>query len=256
MQEMEQTRVRGISGSTLKLIAVISMLIDHFAAGILGRYLGFYGRGELVYWWGSLDAVNRAYWIMRLIGRFAFPIYCFLLVEGFQHTRSRGKYAARLFAFALLSEIPFDLLFNGRLLEFTYQNVFFTLLLGMLTMWGYDWISKRERLAAVCKVALYAAVIAAGMYAAHFLHTDYAARGVFCILALYVFREKYQLFAGCIAFAWELPAPLAFIPIAFYNGRRGWNLKYLFYLFYPAHLLVLYLLCMALGEFGLTIFLM
>ena len=113
---------QGISGYWLKVIAVVSMLIDHTSAVILEQIPGL---------------ENPAF-LMRIIGRLAFPIYCFLLVEGFMHTRDREKYALRLGCFAAVSEIPFDLAFNGKVLEVGYQNVFFTLLLGLLTMMAYD----------------------------------------------------------------------------------------------------------------------
>lgn len=248
---------RGISGSTLKIIAVVSMVIDHTAAGILGRFL--YSSGL-----GSLDAGNLSqvqewlagnaqlftiYNVMRMIGRIAFPIYCFLLVEGFEHTRDRMKYAARLLLFAAVSELPFDLLFKGSILEFSYQNVFFTLFFGVVVMMGIQTVGERFYGKPVVSAVLTWTVIAAGMAAAQFANTDYAAIGVFCIVVIYLCRKKkvWQIIAGCIVFSWEITAPLAFVPIGFYNGRRGWKLKYFFYLVYPVHLLILYLICMALG---------
>lgn len=252
----EKTR-RGISGSTLKMIAVVAMLIDHFAAGVLGRYMSLNGIGSLDIndmagvdlWMDQNAALYTTYNIMRFIGRVAFPIYCFLLVEGFEHTRNKIKYAGRLLIFAAVSEVPFDLLFNGEMLEFGYQNVFFTLFFGLLAMIGLRQIEEREDMQMMLKPLWNLVVIAACMFAAQFAQTDYAAIGVLCITVLYLFRKKkkYQTIAGCVVFLWELTAPLAFIPIWFYNGKRGWNMKYFFYLFYPVHLSLLYLLCMALG---------
>ncbi len=232
-----------IDGSTLKLIAVITMLIDHLAAGVLLRYLQ-------TDW---TDTGYELYSLMRGIGRIAFPIFCFFLTEGFMHTKSRGRYALRMGVFALISEVPFDLLFRGRILETGYQNVFFTLLIGVCTMTVIDAIGQRQKghtelqnageasgrpgAAAFPAAAFAAAKIAAavcGMALAQALRPDYAARGV--------------IIAGCLAFVWwEPPALLAFCPIALYNGKRGRNIKYFFYLFYPVHLLLLYLLCAALG---------
>ena len=116
---------RGLSGSALKWIAVISMLVDH-AAVVFFVASREVGRPLL-----SADL----YIVLRCIGRLAFPLYAFLLAEGFFHTRSVEKYLLRLFLFGVMSEIPFDLAFRGVWLEGTYQNVYFTLALGLLAVW-------------------------------------------------------------------------------------------------------------------------
>lgn len=248
----------GISGSTLKLIAIITMLIDHIAAVILQRVLlsgsrgGGMGMTPAIAWLGDYDTVYLIYSNMRNIGRIAFPIFCFLLVEGFLHTGNKLKYALRLLMFAIISEVPFDLAVTGSPYNLAYQNVFFTLLLGLLTMIACEAVTK-SGLHTVVKTLLFAGSFFCGMFAASILNTDYAARGVLCIMVLYVFREKriWQIAAGCLSFFWwELPAVIAFLPIGLYNGKRGWNIKYFFYAFYPLHLLLLYLICwwMGLGE--------
>ena len=258
-----EEKKKGISGSTIKIIAIVSMLIDHIGAGILGRYIVTSGyvkvmtSGDLnviMQWIAENGALYYTYSVMRMIGRLGFPIFCFLLVEGFQRTHDVKKYALRLGLFALISEIPFDLCFNGRILEFGYQNVFFTLFLGLLTMIAFDWIAKKEWAASagfniVVKIVFSAAALAVGAGVAHFLKTDYAAKGVLCIMALYLFRKKkpWQIAAGCVAFLCEITAPLAFIPIGFYNGKRGLKMKYFFYAFYPVHLLMIWLVSMLLG---------
>ena len=248
---------RGISGSTLKMIAVISMLVDHIAAGVLSRYLHMYGIGSLdtndtaaMDQWMSLHGTLYAvYMIMRMAGRLAFPIYCFLLAEGFDHTGSRYKYALRLLVFAAVSEIPFDLAFNGRFLEAGYQNVFFTLFCGFVMMVGISQIEKNETMGSLPKQLLKFVMIVSCMAVAQLLRTDYGAIGVLCIAAVFLFRQKklHQVIAGCVAFSWELTAPFAFIPVWFYNGKRGWKNKYFFYLFYPVHLLLIYIVCVMLG---------
>lgn len=98
------------------------------------------------------------------------------------------------------------------------------------------------------------AVMFGGMELAEFLRTDYGAKGILCIMVLYIFRQNrfQQAVAGALSFVWwETPAVFAFIPIAAYNGKRGLNLKYVFYIFYPAHLLLFYLLCRWMGIAGI-----
>ena len=117
------TPVAGISGYWLKMIAVITMLIDHTAASILEEMM------QQMPSWGPITLSNLHQWymldlVLRGIGRMAFPIYCFLLVEGFTYTRSRAKYARRLFVFALISELPFDMALNKSIINMSYNNVF------------------------------------------------------------------------------------------------------------------------------------
>ena len=172
---------KGLSGSALKMIAIATMLIDHIAATVIIRVLKFGGYNDSLY---------QLYRVMRNIGRIAFPIFCFLLVEGFMHTRDREKYALRLGCFAAISEIPFDLAFNGKILEVGYQNVFFTLLLGLLTMMAYDSVMKQSRFSVWKRTGLSTLAILVGMFAAEFLSTDYGALGVLCIMVFYLFRLR------------------------------------------------------------------
>lgn len=224
-----QRNYRCLSGSMLKLIAVLCMLIDHTAAILVGVLPGL----AAPFAFGS--QVVSLYWIMRKVGRLAFPIFCFLIAEGYQHTRSKGKYALNLLLFALISEIPFDLM-NGAVLELGTQNVFFTLFLGLALIHLFEGrdgqLPKFLLMAAVC-------------IPAHFFGADYGLAGVLLVFVLYLLRRHpaaqalvaYPLLSGGIA------AAVAFIPINLYNGQRGFiktpALKFLFYAFYPLHLLIL-----------------
>ena len=234
------------SGSTLKIIAIVTMLIDHIGAVILEKgYMQAYQMNlpQALSYENTL-LIWKIDWALRKTGRIAFPIFCFLLVEGFIHTSDRKKYALRLALFALLSEIPFDLCFNGSVLEFSYQNVMITLLIGFLTLMAMD--EARKRMPALALVAA-----GAGLLLGYLLKTDYSYKGVILIIILYLF-QSYPLertIAGCLSLLWEAPACLAFIPINMYNGQRGRKIKYFFYLFYPVHLILLFLIRYALLKY-------
>ena len=245
--ETARPRYQLLSGSALKMIALITMIIDHIGAAILEMgVIEGYNTGVLnisyetaLYWW-NVDSVLRA------IGRISFPIYCFLITEGFVHTRNPGKYALRLGMFALLSEIPFDLAFFHSWCDPAHQNVFFTLLLGLLAIMAIDYYEKRMSSRWVGLTAAFCFVMLGDV-----LHTDYGAFGVFFIVVLYAFRNCgwIRTLIGCLLVAWETTAPLAFVPIQMYNGERGrLRLKYFFYAIYPVHLLILYGICMALWR--------
>lgn len=236
---------RGISGSTIKIIAIVAMLIDHIGAVIVERMI-MQSTGGM---WSYDDPLVILDQVLRGIGRIGFPIFSFLLVEGFLHTRNVAKYALRLGIFALISEVPFDLAFAGKFFYMDYQNVFFTLFIGLLVMIAYRAIEEKISCTKGIKIFLYVLALVAGAVLAQILMTDYAAIGIVCIMVLYIFRKKRtnQLLAGSLVFMWEVPAPFAFIPIACYNGKRGLKMKYFFYLFYPVHLFILYLIAHFMG---------
>jgi len=244
-KNVKRTVRPGISGSTLKLIAIITMFIDHIGAVIVERMiLRGVSFGSM-----SLKDLYLLDQVLRSIGRIGFPIFCFLLVEGFIHTRDRVKYGLRLAFFAFLSEIPFNLAFTGKLFSFKYQNVFFTLFIGLLIMALFRVIEEKYNEKRILAIALMLLSLVAGMTLAAILKTDYDYRGVISIVVLYIFRmyRPFQLLAGALTFMWEIPAPAAFLAAACYNGRRGLKLKYVFYIFYPLHLLLLYFVAVILG---------
>lgn len=239
MKPMHNHSSISLAGSTLKLIAVITMLIDHMGAALVGPLRRSLPEGNTLG-----DLCRLLYPHMRHIGRLAFPIFCFLLVEGFLHTRNVRKYAFRLFLFALISEFPFDYAFSNQFIRNAHQNVYFTLLIGLLVMIGISYFDCRPAKSHIGNYGnLFAqiAIAAAGLWLAGFLHTDYSYKGVFLIIVLYSLRldRRLQAIFGAITISWEAVAPLAFIPIWFYNGRRGRQMKYFFYWFYPVHLLIL-----------------
>ena len=222
-----------LSGSTLKIIAILSMAIDHFAASIL--YYGILLPAAPISQGTPEWTIYQIYNAMRFIGRIAFPIFCFLLVEGFFHTSNRKKYAFRLFLFALLSEFPFDFALFQTPMTWEYQNVFFTLLLGFLTIWAME--HKKNSMYAI---PIHLLIFLLGCVIAYALRTDYDYYGIILIVVLYIFRgnRTLQTIAGCLSLLWEAPACLAFLPINLYNGKRGLSMKYFFYSFYPMHLLI------------------
>lgn len=226
--------MRVLSGSSLKLIAVLIMLNDHIGSVLLRHYLPaqqvaltIFGRGF------------SAYRICRNVGRLAFPIYCFLLVEGFAHTHSRLRYGLNLLIFALVSEIPWNMASGGKFL-YEKQNVYFTLLLGYLAMCLADRY-KEQKLLQVC-------ALMAMLFVSVMLNADYSYRGFIFIMIMYWLRNERaaQTLIGSCWLKYEWVAGFAFIFINMYNGQRGFvrskALKYFFYLFYPLHLFILALL--------------
>lgn len=221
----------GMSGSTLKLFASVSMLIDHTGASVVSTYLSV--SRLRVTDPQAYQSIQTLYQWMRSIGRLAFPVYCFLIVEGFFHTRSIHKYCGRMLLFAMISEFPFDYALKAGVPYWRKQNVYFTLLISLMCI---AMLQYMQGLYCVQFIA-----IATSMSLASAMLTDYSYKGVFLIVILYLFHDYrlYQCIAGSAAIAWEHWAPLSYILCFFYNGKRGLRLRYFFYFFYPGHLLVL-----------------
>lgn len=219
-------KTKGISGAGLKWIAIITMLIDHSAA-VFGS--------EIITCFHS----KASYWGLRGIGRLAFPIFCFLLVEGYVHTSNRMKYGVRLFLFAIISEIPFDIAFRHNWVDWTGQNVFFTLTLGLLAISVMEHFKESVWMGRILACGI--------LLLAELLRTDYGGAGVLLIVGFYIFQDKELgrilsalLMLVLLGSVLEIVALLAFIPMHFYNGQRGRQLKYFFYIFYPTHLIFLW----------------
>lgn len=209
----------------LKIIALLTMITDHYGAIFHGDVL-----------------------IYRYIGRIAFPIYCFLLVEGYKHTHDVKKYAKRLLIFALISEIPFDLAFFGKI-GFNHQNVFFTLLIGLIMMHLLDNKEGKYKLNKSL-IYIFACIVALVAF------VDYNFLGITYILAFYYTREYPHVkrtFISAIIFllvtlvmshSTQLYSLLAFPLIFLYNEKPGPKNKYLqlfFYIAYPLHLIIFYI---------------
>lgn len=209
-----------MSGTLLKILAASSMLVDHIGAIFFPQYS-----------------------IFRIIGRTSFPLFAFLLAQGFLHTSSRKKYAFRLGITALIAEIPFDLALTGQIFSWNKQNVCFTLLLGFLNLCIVESTLHTQPV-----VGLFSSVLLCGI--AQLLHFDYGWYGVLLILLFFVCREnlRYSLSSfvllntgyALIYSNTQLYAAASLFPLICYNGKRGClHLKYFFYLFYPGHLLLL-----------------
>lgn len=227
-------RFQILSGSSLKLLAILLMLIDHTALVLFSRWnvakITLFTLGDMNY---------NLYRLCRDVGRAAFPIFCFLLVEGFLHTGNRFKYGRNLFIFACVSEIPWNFMFTNTW-RYEKQNVFFTLFLGYLAFCAIEYFWKNQTLQLLSVAALFAV--------SYFLKADYGWKGFVFLLIMYWFRmeKTAQAVIGSCWLYYEWKACFAFIGINMYNGERGFikgkAAKYFFYLFYPLHITILVIL--------------
>lgn len=230
------SKLKVINGSVLKLIAFVSMVIDHVGVSFFPGEEGF-----------------------RIIGRLAFPLFCFLIVQGYLHSHNIIRYAIRLLVFAIISEVFFDWALFGQPFYLPRQNVFFTLLIGLVTIFAVDSVLKIERYVLAFVFALI------GMGLAQLIRCDYGFKGILIILVFYLMSMcKSFLKTGNWAILFlvltfilinfngtQTFAVLALIPIYFYNGKRGLSgkaLKYLFYAGYPLHLCIILIIKIYLGS--------
>lgn len=215
----------------LKIIALITMACDHIGDGIVHKF---------------------SFW--NVIGRIAFPIFAFQISEGYKHTKDLKKYFIRLFIFALISQIPFMLFLSTFSPDTHKLNIFFTLLLGLGSIALYDWCNQQHKVLGVLSVTTMMAI-------AHFTKCDYGWYGVAIIFLFYLFKEnklwmnlsfivvtavkylQYYFMAPSMVYSYiymflGVCSSLLFINL--YNGKKGPGMKYFLYIFYPAHLLILY----------------
>ena len=220
-----------MSNFVLKIVAIISMLFDHSGYVIFNKFSNF-----------------------NYIGRLAFPIFAFGIGQGYTHTKNLKKYFLRLFVFALISQIPFQLFLVSIGSGFSL-NIFFTLILGLFSIYLYDFFKDNKLLA-------FLSVIALGIISES-LQCDYGWYGIAIIFIFYIFRNNKLLmnisFIICTLIKYLINLysnfHIAYIYLfAFtcyslffinsYNGKKGKDTKYILYLFYPIHLLLLYLINM------------
>ena len=232
-----------LTAAVLHIIAMTLMLMDHL--------------------WATLLPARE--WL-TCAGRVAFPIFAFMAVEGYFHTRSFKKYILRMLLFAVLSEIPFDLMYGGTWFYPVHQNVLWTFLLGLLGVWLMEQVRKKGKTWMYLLVCVL--VVPAGLVLGTLGMVDYYGVGVLTVFVFYFLHgRKWWCFLGQLAalywlnvellgglmypvqlFGMEFElcqqglALLALIPIWLYRGRQGYHSKpfqYLCYAFYPVHMLLL-----------------
>lgn len=217
-----------LSGAQLKYIAFISMLIDHTNNALITPMLN--GKGALLY-------ISNAF---SIIGRIAFPIFMFFLIEGFFKTRSRKKYLASLLIFGLISEVPFDMFVSRTFFEPNWNNMMFTLSLCLGVIWLIDSLRAKLKSTLLWFIASLP-ILGISCFIATWLSLDYDYHAILVAYIFYIFRQKPIIGAGLgyISIIKELWSILGFGLTLTYNGERGNQYKWLNYAFYPVHLLIL-----------------
>mgnify|MGYP001851571978 FL=1 len=251
-----------ISGSTIKIIAIITMLVGIAASAVLDRMLMKNGLADVANNTEAYQAFMEsngtlfiADFVMQLIGGLALPLFCFLLTEGFMHTSSLKKYAIGLAVVAVVSEVPFDLVYSGSIWNPYRQNPVFSLLigLGILVLMEKAEVSLAQ--SSPWKLSSSKLLIAvAACVISVVLNVDSGIFAALMILVLYMFRNR-QVFGMALAcFLTSMTSQifgfitfLDILPVLFYNGERGIRKKYIFYAVYPAALILFYLIVLLTG---------
>lgn len=218
--------------SHLKIIAFITMMIDHF--GLL-----------------FCKQDTMLYEILRtVIGRIAFPMFCVLFVEGFLYTKkeNRLRHVLMLFIFAIVSEIPYDYCLVGNSLDFSKQNVMWTWLLGFVMLWLMDMCDDLPGFNSIAIFFADVLILGCMTYVAVHIACDYNVCGMSCIwIAYYVkkYLSNIQWRIVCVFVCVILTIGygsywcfLAVVPFVLYNGQQGRKMKYLYYVGYPLHIVI------------------
>ena len=234
-------RQRRLPQEALKLIACLTMLIDHFGHAIVPEL--------------SMPHMAEFYYACRITGRIAFPIYCFLLAEGMHHTRNPGKYIQRLAIGILLAELPYDFLFEGGI-SWESQSVMVTLTLGAVMLLCMQKTEKSWQKLLMAAPFTLLAELAKSDYGgwgiamiAVFAFLDRLPAQIFGLLLVNVLMNSVAVPFFGVAVPIQLFAVLAMLLIAFYSGEKITHsraVQWGFYLFYPVHLLVLWMILLIL----------
>lgn len=224
-------KIQKLDGASLKYIAFLSMLIDHTNNALITPYLE--GKGPLL-------ALSN---FLSILGRIAFPIFIFFIVEGYFKTRSKAKYLLNLLIFGVISEVPFDLFTSKVLFDPNWNNMMFTLALCLITIWIIDSLKTKIKqrpiwyLTSIIIVTIFS-------FIAMFLSLDYDYHAIILAYIFYIFYDYPILSAGLayLSIIKELYSILGFALTICYNGKRGKQNKWINYLFYPVHILILGLL--------------
>lgn len=234
---------QGLNTYQLKILALFFMFLDHL-------HVVFFKENSFIW--------------LRCLGRLSFPIFAFLLTEGFFYTKDFSKYLKRMFIFALISEIPFDLMTSGTFFNFYSQNIMFSFCIALIGMYLLEKLKKYSKLTYIIS-SIYIVIFM--FILATITFTDYAGSGLLIIFLFYFTKKiKYKkiiqligmfiinifcfkspyltfnLFSYSGKFPLQGMALFSLIFIFFYHGQLGPKSKYFFYLFYPLHMLLLYLL--------------
>ncbi len=240
---MDKTKKFEITSMALHIMAMLFMLCDHL--------------------WGTIVPGND--WL-TCIGRLAFPIYAFMLTEGYFRTKNLKNYVCRLLLFAVLSEIPFNLAMGSSIFYPIHQNVLWSFLIAI----GLIRLNEKARKTGKLwiRIAVGCATVIIGYLGGLLTMVDFYHAGILTVLVFYFFRQRkwwsYPAQLICLwyinvemlgGFSYEIPiggetyflsrqglALLALIPIWLYRGKQGYHsklLQYTYYAFYPLHLLIL-----------------
>lgn len=222
-----------LNGAQLKYIAFGSMLIDHINKALIWPNL----EGE-----GALQFISS---IFDVIGRIAFPIFSFFIVEGFFRTHDKKKYLLNLLFFAVISEIPYDMFSSKVILEFRLNNVLFSLALSLISIWILDEFRKRyEDKLGKFWILISIPLLIIMFFVSNFVSGDYDFHAILTAFVFYMIYERPVAGAICayLTIVKEVWSILGFGLTILYNGEKGKQNKIFNYLFYPVHLFILGLL--------------